>query len=289
MRIENEGVGINVEVEGPEGAPPVLFMHGLSGNTGYSRWLPATITDGRRIIRMDLRGHGRSDRAPGTYVVERYADDAIAVLEQVAGGPAVLVGHSLGGSTAWTVAQRRPDLVAGVVLEDPPLYAGEAAEFPGSVAEVVFPIMRQKVIEWQAEGIDHDTWMARIGSGPSGALPSKTLGEEITPDALDARATSLSMLDPDTVLAASGLETLAGTDTVTPLTVPALLLRADAEMGPAIAPRHAERLAAEHPEVVVVEVKGAGHLISGSRAAQERFAELLGAFLDEHAPVAVGG
>ena len=50
-------------------------------------WLPGEIADGRRIVRVDLRGHGRSEHAPGTYDVDRYGED---VVERAArdGGPA---------------------------------------------------------------------------------------------------------------------------------------------------------------------------------------------------------
>ena len=76
---------------------------------------------GPRIIRVDLRGHGRSDHAPGTYVLPRYGADVVAVLRSVASRPAVVVGNSLGGVIAWWLAQNHPDLVTAALLEDPPL------------------------------------------------------------------------------------------------------------------------------------------------------------------------
>src|SRR5919107_429959 len=54
-----------------EGEPVVLvvvFLHGVSGSRATYGWLPEQITDGRRIVRLDLRGHGRSAHAPGTYL-----------------------------------------------------------------------------------------------------------------------------------------------------------------------------------------------------------------------------
>ena len=47
-----------------------MFLHGVSGS-GLTYGLPSEITDGRRIVRVDLRGHGRSPHAPGTYLVDR--------------------------------------------------------------------------------------------------------------------------------------------------------------------------------------------------------------------------
>ena len=116
MVIEVDGVALHAEVEGPEDAPVVVFLHGVSGSGRTYGWLPARVTDGRRIVRLDLRGHGASAHAPGTYLIDRYGADVAAVLERIARRPAVLVGHSLGGVAAWWVAQRRPDLIAAAFL-----------------------------------------------------------------------------------------------------------------------------------------------------------------------------
>jgi pimeloyl-ACP methyl ester carboxylesterase len=66
MRFDSEGVGLNVEDDGD--GPPVVFLHGVAGSARTYAWLPAEITRGRRILRVDLRGHGGSDHAPGTCV-----------------------------------------------------------------------------------------------------------------------------------------------------------------------------------------------------------------------------
>ena len=112
MRVEHEGVGLNVEVEGTEDGPVVAFLHGVSGSSRTYGWLPREITDGRRIVRIDLRGHGDSDHASGTYLLHAYGGDVAAILREVGGGPAVVVGHSLGGSTGWWLAQNEPELLA---------------------------------------------------------------------------------------------------------------------------------------------------------------------------------
>ncbi len=285
VRFDNGDVSVNVEAAGPEDGPAVLFIHGLSGSAESFGWLPEEVTAERRVLRMDLRGHGLSDRAPGGYVIDAYARDAEVVLEAL-GRPAVVVGHSLGAVTAWTVAQRRRDLVVAALLEDPPLYFGEPEEFAGQAPERAFPIMRQAIIGMQAEGIDQDEWRRRAAGLPWGPDRTQTLGDVLCEDAVRAMALNQSRVDPDTILAACDTTTLGGTDTASPVSVPVLLLRADADREPAFFPKHAARLQASHPDVEIVEIAGAGHQISSSRAHRDRYVALLTEFLDRYSPTA---
>jgi pimeloyl-ACP methyl ester carboxylesterase len=56
-------VRLHAEVDGPPDGAPVVFLHGVSGSTRTYAWLTGAITEGRRIVRLDLRGHGRSEHA----------------------------------------------------------------------------------------------------------------------------------------------------------------------------------------------------------------------------------
>src|SRR5919107_14938 len=154
MVIEGDGVTLAVDVEGADGAPLVVFLHGVSGSSRTYAWLPAEIGHGRRVARMDLRGHGGSSHAPGTYLIDRYGGDVARVVRELGGGPAVLVGHSLGGVAAWWVAQRHPQLVAPAFLEDPPLYMGEPAEHERNESARLFPLLRDRAVQWQHDGVD---------------------------------------------------------------------------------------------------------------------------------------
>ncbi len=280
MRVAHDGIELNVEIEGTQEGPVVAFLHGVSGSLDTYGWLPAEITDGRRIVRIDLRGHGASDHAPGTYVLERYGADVVEVLRQVGGGPAVLVGHSLGGNTAWWVAQRHPELLAGAFLEDPPLYMGEPAEHERNPAAAVFPQVRDNAIAMREEGLGVDEAAARIAASPMG--PDATMGDLIVPGGVRARAIALLAMDPEVLTAAADGSTLAGTDLTSPVGVPVLLLAAGAQ--PAFKPEHEERLAATHPDVEVVRVDGVGHLIHDEIAGRATYVEHLAAFLRRHAP-----
>jgi pimeloyl-ACP methyl ester carboxylesterase len=279
MRVENDGVALSVEVHGPADATPVVFLHGVSGCSRTYDFLPAQITDGRRIVRVDLRGHGHSDHARGTYVIDRYGEDVAEVVRALE-RPAVLVGHSLGGVTAWWVAQREPELVVAAFLEDPPLFMGEPAEHERNAAIPVFSAVRAAAAGWQADGTDRDAVAAQLAQAPLG--PERTMGSVMAPDAIAARAEALLLMDPGVLDQAGDRSTLADTDTASPVAVPVVVLAADDAMGSAFPARHEARLAASHPEVEVARVPGAGHGIHDEREFRATYLRHLAAFLDRH-------
>ena len=103
-----------ISVEGPETAPPLLFIHGV--HLGRFSWGPHVqlLRDRYRVITLDLPRHGTLFAVPFTEesVIEllRFAANAIA------GMPPTLVGYSLGGYCAELFAARHPELSNGVVL-----------------------------------------------------------------------------------------------------------------------------------------------------------------------------
>ncbi|MFC8799884.1 alpha/beta fold hydrolase [Promicromonospora sp. NPDC057138] len=103
----------------PDGAPlpAVVLVHGITAS--HRAW-PAVVSalPGRRVLAPDLRGRGRSNGLPGPYGMAAHADDVAAVIRALAAGPAVVVGHSMGGFVSLVLTHRHPDLVARLVLVD---------------------------------------------------------------------------------------------------------------------------------------------------------------------------
>jgi pimeloyl-ACP methyl ester carboxylesterase len=280
MQVESGGVELNVELQGASDAPLVVFLHGVSGCGRTYDFLPAQITDGRRIARVDLRGHGQSDHATGTYTIDRYGEDVVAVL-RLLDRAAVLVGHSLGGVTAWWVAQHEPQLVAAALLEDPPLYMGEPEEHEKNLAIPVFRSVSERAAAWQREGATIDDVAAALA--PAALGPERTMGDVMAPDALRARAEAYLLMDRGVLDQAADRSTLAPTDTTAPISIPTLLLAADDGMGSAFPARHEERLARTHSDVEVTRVPGAGHGIHEERASRGDYVRHLASFLDRYA------
>jgi pimeloyl-ACP methyl ester carboxylesterase len=110
--LTSDGVDLAVRELGGAG-PPVLLLHGLMGCA--ATWAPVAAWLPGRVLAPDARGHGRS-QARGPWTGERMARDAAELLNRV--GPAVVVGHSMGGLHGLLLAARRPDLVRALVVED---------------------------------------------------------------------------------------------------------------------------------------------------------------------------
>ena len=99
--------------------PLVVLVPGMGDLRATYRFLaPALVSAGYRVVTTDLRGHGDSDPTFASYGDVETAGDVIALLEAL-GGPAVVVGNSMGAGAAAYAAAERPDLVSGLVLVGP--------------------------------------------------------------------------------------------------------------------------------------------------------------------------
>ena len=99
--------------------PLVILIPGMGDTRATWRELVGPLAVGHRVVTMDLRGHGDSDTTFTRHGDEVTAQDALALVEHLDSGPAVLVGNSMGASSAVWAAAERPDLVAGLVLVSP--------------------------------------------------------------------------------------------------------------------------------------------------------------------------
>jgi 2-(acetamidomethylene)succinate hydrolase len=114
----------------------VLLLHGVTANAYVFEPLVELLSPRCHVVAIDQRGHGRSPSPPGGgYGAAAYAGDVAAVVEGLGGGPAVIVGHSMGARNAVVAGATFPDLVAGVV----------AVEFTPFIAAEVFDALDARV------------------------------------------------------------------------------------------------------------------------------------------------
>jgi pimeloyl-ACP methyl ester carboxylesterase len=109
--------------------PALLLLHGGPAITDYMELLGAEVA-GWRAIRYQQRCLSPSATS-GPFTVERHVADAVAVLDALGVGRAVVAGHSWGGHLALQLAVAHPDRVAGLLIIDPPGVTGD-----GGVAEM---------------------------------------------------------------------------------------------------------------------------------------------------------
>ncbi|MFH9826622.1 alpha/beta fold hydrolase [Streptomyces bobili] len=109
-----------------------MLLHGLAGHAGEWDVLSGRLSSQYRVVALDQRGHGASERHPRDVCRAAYVADVIAVVEQLALQRPVLVGQSLGGHTAMLTAAAHPGLVRALVLVE----AGPGGPNPDGPADI---------------------------------------------------------------------------------------------------------------------------------------------------------
>ena len=97
-------------------ATTIILLGGLSRDHRIWHKVVPEFDSSLRILVMDNRGAGQSDKPDVPYSVEMMADDVIAVIENLKLHNVILVGHSMGSFIAGYVAAKRPDLLQHVIL-----------------------------------------------------------------------------------------------------------------------------------------------------------------------------
>ena len=134
FEVENGGVILHGRVEGPEGAEPVLLVHGACVDGSFWDGAAAALAERYRVAVYDRRGYGRSPLPAGLEAgtepdcsVEAQAEDAAAVIRAL-GAPAHVVAHSGGCAIGMELAAAHPELVARLALDEPLFYDCAPAE-----------------------------------------------------------------------------------------------------------------------------------------------------------------
>ena len=113
---------IDVPPEGTDRGEPILLIHGFASNHRINwvnpRWVQTLTRAGRRVVALDNRGHGASQKlyAPADYRSDLMARDAANLLAHLAIERADVMGYSMGARIAAFLALGRPDLVRSLIL-----------------------------------------------------------------------------------------------------------------------------------------------------------------------------
>jgi pimeloyl-ACP methyl ester carboxylesterase len=105
-------------VEAGRGEPPVLIVHGMQCHHGHMLALMDHLSGRHRVVAVDLRGHGASDKPVSDYSNEEFAEDLLFLCRELGLERPIGIGHSFGGSLLLWLAANRPDVLSGLVLLD---------------------------------------------------------------------------------------------------------------------------------------------------------------------------
>jgi pimeloyl-ACP methyl ester carboxylesterase len=237
--VVREGVRISCRDWGGSGSPVVL-LHGLAGHAGEWDGLARDLGPRYRIVAVDQRGHGASERRPRDVSRAAYIADAVAVIAQLGLHRPVLAGQSLGGHTALLTASAHPGLLRGLVLVE----AGPGRADPNVPAEIgamldawptPFP-SRRAAVEFFGGGAVGEGWAGGLEERDGGWWPR---------------------FDRDVMVAALTENARRSFwDEWASITCPALVVLGQSGIVPA---QETEAMLQQRPETVALSVPGAGH------------------------------
>jgi pimeloyl-ACP methyl ester carboxylesterase len=110
------GVKLRYVDTGPRNGQPIIFLHGATDSSHSWSMTTPFLSDSYRILALDQRGHGDSEKPLFGYNIAQYADDVIAFMNKLRIQQAVIVGHSMGSFIAHQVASAYPNRVSKLVL-----------------------------------------------------------------------------------------------------------------------------------------------------------------------------
>jgi pimeloyl-ACP methyl ester carboxylesterase len=122
------------------GSPPLLFVHGWCCNSTHWFEQVRTFRRTNRIVNADLRGHGKSDAPEQDYTIDGFAEDLEWLMGELSLRKPVVIGHSMGGLIALTLARRKKRQLRAIVIVDGSLHlAMSDAEVEGLMAGLDSP------------------------------------------------------------------------------------------------------------------------------------------------------
>lgn len=170
MKTKINGININYEISGQENGPVVVLSHSLGCN--LHMWEPqvAELEKNFKVLRYDMRGHGRSDAPKGKYTFEMLGEDVVGLLDELKIKQVHWVGLSIGGMIGQCLALNYPQRLSSLVLCDTGAFMPEEAQ----------PIWQERIEEARNGGME-----ARVKS---------TLADWFTPEYIKGNNSGLEKI-----------------------------------------------------------------------------------------------
>ena len=241
MKIKANGITINYQVDGPDGAPWLVFSNSLA--TSLAMWDEQAheFSGAFRVLRYDQRGHGASDAPAGRYSFEQLIADAVALMDALGIKTASFAGLSMGGATALGFAQKHPDRLDRVIVCDTPCQST-----PASAQQ-----WEERIVIAQKQGM--------------GALVEPTVGRWFPPEVMNANPPHIDKVRQMVrttpvngfIGCAAALADHNYAAAVATVTRPVLFMAGEKD---GVTPTAMRKLSAALPGSRYVELPGAGHI-----------------------------
>lgn len=144
--------------------PPVLLIHGTGATSDFWGAAAERLAERCHVVTYDRRGTARS-ASLGTGHHDVHAEDAATIIRGLGVGEVTVVGWSMGGIVALCLAHRYPELVRGLVLQEPPLYARN--DFGADILRGIVPVIALSKVGMKVRAAERfNRWT--YGSGGTG-------------------------------------------------------------------------------------------------------------------------
>jgi len=148
-----EGMNIAYASRG-RGETALIFVHGWSCDRSFwdAQMNSSALARGRRLLALDLPGHGESDKPAIRYSMDLFARAIVSVLDDAGIRRAVLVGHSMGTPVIRQFYRLHPARTAGLAIVDGPLKP--FSDDPASWEQFIAPLRGADYLEWAGKFVD---------------------------------------------------------------------------------------------------------------------------------------
>jgi 3-oxoadipate enol-lactonase len=262
MLIEANGIKMNYELSGREGAPVVMLSHSLGSS--LFMWNPQlrVLEPHYQVLRYDTRGHGGSDAPSGAYTLDMLGEDALGLLDALGIEKVHFVGLSMGGMIGQYLALNHADRLENLVLSDTAALLPEEAQ----------PIWQERIDLAREKGIE--------------ALVDETLGRWFTPsflkqnppDVVPIREQFLATPGDGYIGCSEAIRGLNYLERLSEIKIPTLIMVGEEDPGTPVTA--AEAMHQRIPGSRLVVLPSASHLSNVEQA--EAFSDALTSFLQEH-------
>lgn len=220
-----------------------MFLHGLGVSGAVWQGIGRLFGTFARLVAPDLRGHGESDKPSAGYLPRDYVGDIAALVAHEPARPLAVIGHSLGAVVAALLAAERPELMAKVILIDPPFDASRPRDHIATV---------EKLRHAEPGALEAELMRREPGMGE---LYAKALAS-LYRTAADGAFNAMLRAEPGFPAAVAALPNIS---------IETLVVAADPRLDAALGAEAAEHVASLLQHGRLVTIPGARHTVHASK------------------------